>query len=273
MRGGPQYDYLIGKYLGSGGFAIVREVICKEGETLQKYAMKIIRKSDNQRRMKMVQNEINIMQTVCNEYIIRLHKTFVTNNYIYLVMEYVRGGDLFKRVTSGSLSAAQCKIIAKEILLGIQYLNSKSIIHRDIKPENILFVNNEDIQIKITDFGLSRRLDSDMRTATTICGSDLYIPPEIINKMYSNIPYDASRVDVWSAGVVFFIMNCGYAPFQIHGGQFIESIRRGIIEYGDDWKDRDPWLIDLISKMLVVDVSKRISVSDCLKHPYFLFDD
>ncbi|EDR24160.1 calcium-dependent protein kinase, putative [Entamoeba dispar SAW760] len=266
QNGGPQYDYEIGNYLGSGGFSIVRDAFSRESHKL--YAIKII-KNSSVKRTTMFQNEINIMQLLEHPNIIKLEKVYITNEHIFLIMERLNGGDLYERIINNTFSQEHSKVVIYQILSALKYIKAHNIIHRDIKPENILFVNKLDYFIKITDFGLSRRIDTTSHLASTVCGSDLFIAPEILKKLYNGTPYDGSKVDVWSSGVLLFVMVCGYPPFSRINNQYTESILKGEIIFKEDWNNRDPILIDLIKRMLVVDVNQRINIENCLLHPFF----
>ncbi|KAL7712483.1 non-specific serine/threonine protein kinase [Entamoeba marina] len=265
-RSGPQCDYYIGKYLGSGGFAIVREVIEKQSK--KRFAMKII-SINSTKKVSMIQNEINVMQCLDHENIIKLFKVYITDCYIYLILEHLNGGALFHNVDDKSMTTERKKSIAKQILEAISYLKQHQIIHRDVKPENILFDSPKKDKIKLTDFGLSRKINEEMFTASTLCGSELFIAPEIIEKNSLGETYDCSKVDVWSTGVILFILTCGYSPFETIDGCY--SVKRfgEPIHFKKDWEYYDPLLKDLINHMLDVSIDERYSVEQCLSHPYF----
>ncbi|KAL7719292.1 non-specific serine/threonine protein kinase [Entamoeba marina] len=265
-RFGPQCDYEIGKYLGHGGFARVREVI--EKGTNNKFAMKIINIRATKKRS-MIQNEINVMQCLDHENIIKLFKVYVTDFYIYLVLEHLQGGDLFDYIIDNEVTLETSKLLVKQILQALLYLKEHHIIHRDIKPENILFDSNKKEIIKLTDFGLSRKIDEDKFLASTLCGSDLFMAPEIVEKYLLGKPYNCSKVDVWSTGVILFVMTCGYTPFLKKKGRYAESICKDPINFKGDWVERGDEIRDLIIHMLEKDVERRYSVEQCLQHRFF----
>ena len=170
---------------------------------------------------------------------------------------------MLSRINNKQIHPNDLPCICYQILRALEYLNLHNIIHRDLKPENILFVAPNDLRLKVTDFGLSRKIDARSHMATTICGTSLYVAPEVT----SGSPYDASRIDVWSAGVVFFVTACGYIPVpEVNHEKLTNYDRR--VQFHSDWSARDQRLVDLIRCMLVVDVNKRYTVGQCLVHPF-----
>ncbi|GAB1220378.1 hypothetical protein ENUP19_0052G0061 [Entamoeba nuttalli] len=271
IEGGPQNKYDIGRYLGSGNFARVREVIEKDNK--QKYAIKII---DRQKMKeigeneKVVLNEYSIMKKLHHINIIQLHDVFLTQEYFYLVFELVDGGDLFKlTLNKGCLNEKECRIVIKQIFYGIKYLHQNKIIHRDIKLENILLTSNG--IIKITDFGLSK--DTKKSIAETICGTPMYVSPELLSGQNYN-----EKTDIWSAGVVLYTIACGFQPFRSEnetedgkGGnrELFDLILNGYYQFiSPYWDNISLELKDLISHMLIVNPKQRYDIEECLSHPF-----
>jgi len=201
-----------------------------------------------------------------NPYIIKLYDIFDTPNSLYLVMELVTGGELFDRIVEREqYSEANAKEVMKQLLIAIEYFHSLGIVHRDLKPENLLLENeSDDTNIKVTDFGLGRFSDLLMHTA---CGTAGYVAPEIL----SCKGYD-KEVDMWSAGVILYILLSGYPPFfDDHEPRLFESIMKADYEFHPQyWDHISKEAKDLVSKLLVVNPHKRLSATEALQHPWFL---
>ena len=153
----------------------------------------------------------------------------------------------------------------RELLSGVAYLHDHNIIHRDIKLENILVT--DDGHVKITDFGLSKRISTD-QFAGTFCGTLHYCSPEVLNKH----PYN-TKTDIWSCGVVFYILVCGFNPFfwENRGNTAaFQAVRNGYVSFPPQyWAHVDPLIVDLIRCMLTVAPARRPSAHECLQHEFF----
>ncbi|KAL7712484.1 non-specific serine/threonine protein kinase [Entamoeba marina] len=234
--------------------------------------MKVIKISAiiDEKTVKMIRNEVLCLKDIQHQNIVKLYGVFQTNNFMYLIMDYVAEGELKNAINNKELSENDCKIIIRQVLDALYCLKQHRIIHRDLKPENILFRNKQDKTIVLTDFNLSRFLDDGNNTlATTICGSPMYVAPEVINNKKG---YDAQKVDVWSCGVLLYYMVCGYSPFVEFKGDYLQSISEGRYRFGDDWYYRNPLLKDLVEHMLVKNIEERYSIEECIRHPLFRND-
>ncbi|ELP91847.1 serine/threonine protein kinase Chk2, putative [Entamoeba invadens IP1] len=269
-QGGPQNAYEVGKFCGVGNFAMVRQV--RNIQENQLYAMKVIDLKKAQlvsSRPNAVFDECTILNQLKHENIVALKTTYQTEKYLYMILELASGGELFQQIIAEtSFSEEKCRIIMKQMFSALGYLHSHNIVHRDLKPENILCVTKGGDQIKITDFGLSRII-TQTSLAKTMCGTPLYVAPEIL----SGQPYNGSKVDVWSAGVILFVMVCGYPPFSDgdDGGnrQLFDCICHQRYEFDPAyWGNKSPEVKDLIRHMLVVDIEKRYSIDQCVSHPF-----
>lgn len=172
---------------------------------------------DNLKMVKTITNEFEILKKLTHENIIVLHETYYDkeNKNIFLVLEYYSLGDLSKFLNNKSLKESYTKKYMKQLSNGLEYLYNNDIIHRDLKPQNILVSNN--YVLKITDFGFARYIDNDI-IIKTICGSPMYMAPEIIKyKKYNNTS------DLWSVGIIMYEMLFGVTPFK--SSNFIELIR------------------------------------------------
>lgn len=177
----------------------------------------------------------------------------------------MKGGDLFDRVAEKPLTEAEAKDVIQSILSGIQYLHSNNIVHRDLKPENIMMVSTGSTDIKITDFGLSRIVD-EKGEMSTLCGTPQYMAPEILLRMkYS------SKADVWSIGVIAYVILSGRHPFNGPKiNDILKKIQAGPLDFSHPvWAGVSPLAKDLIQCILVVDPERRPSVDEVLRHKWF----
>lgn len=259
--------YELGRTLGDGNFAIVR--MSKMKATGVEYAMKVIDKPKLKGKEHMVENEIEIMKDCNHPNIVKLYEEYETPDKIYLVMELVKGGDLFDAITQsvkfGEVDAAH---MVKDLCSALFYLHSRVIVHRDLKPENLLVHRNKDmtISLKLADFGLAM----DVREAIyTVCGTPTYVAPEIL----SEIGYGL-EVDMWAVGVISYILLCGFPPFRSpdrNQTELFEFIKAGEYEFlSPYWDNISSSAKDLIEHLLVVDKKKRYTAIDVLCHPWIL---
>jgi len=256
--------------LGRGAFSIV--YLGLHRATQKNYAIKVINKQDlgkdYEKNLKM---EVDILKKVDHPNIIALKELFDTPDKLYLVMELVTGGELFdKIVEKGSYSEKDASSLVRKIVSAVEYLHNQGIVHRDLKPENLLLKNkNDDLEVAIADFGLSKIMGASVAMQTA-CGTPSYVAPEVLNAA----GYD-KEVDMWSVGVITYILLCGFPPFY---GDTVPEIFEQIMEANYDFPE-DYWgniskdAKDFIGKLLVVDVSKRLSAPDALKHPWLTKTD
>jgi len=251
------YDF--GDELGRGGFSIVKKAIKKE--TGDVFAVKIIEKNQSEEELQLLQREIDIMQKLDHKNIISLEEVYDEKDTIYLVMELVQGGELFDQIVSrGTYSEADAAHIVRQILEAVDYMHGNGIAHRDLKPENLLCSGDENNTIKVTDFGLSKDFGS--ASLRTSCGTPDYVAPEVLRGQ----PYDNS-VDIWSIGVITYILLCGFPPFYGNTDQQIfEKILKADYDFpSPDWDQITPEAKDFIKKILIHDPSKRPSAPECIE--------
>lgn len=213
--------------------------------------------------------EIDILAQCDHPNVMFLKEYFEESNKIYLITELLTGGELLDAVLEkGNYAERDAKACMKQLLRGIEYLHSRNIAHRDLKLENLLLCKKGDIsKIKIVDFGLAKRaVESHLET---ICGTPQYVAPEVIQGVPGN-KYDP-KVDMWSAGVIMFILLGGYPPFyDEHEPRLFQKIRRGLFSFDDPvWNDVSATAKDLIRKLLVVDPSGRLTATQALAHEWF----
>jgi len=262
------------KSLGEGTFSRVKEGIYNETQT--PVAIKIINKEVGSVLLKpeMLFNEVKILKKMENPYIIKLFDIFETDRELFLVMELVTGGQLFERIAEREqYSECNAKEVMRQLCTAIEYFHSLGIVHRDLKPENLLLLNSSDTNIKVTDFGLSRIFDTlnttDQQMMTTVCGTPIYVAPEILE---SN-GYD-KEVDMWSAGVILYVLLSGYPPFYSENEpELYEIILSGdYFFHSPYWDGISREAKDLIAHLLARDPKKRLSASEVLQHNWFKSD-
>jgi len=255
--------------LGRGNFSEVHLGVSKE--TNVRVAIKIIQKMGSKDKPEMLNNEVNILKKMEHPYIIKLFDIFDTETILYLVMELVTGGELFDRIVEREqYSEENAKQVMRQLLSAIEYFHSLGIVHRDLKPENLLLENEtDDTNIKVTDFGLSRIYSHDM-IMQTACGTPGYVAPEVLECR----GYD-KEVDMWSAGVILYILLCGYPPFYSEKEpELFESIMQANysfhIPYWDHISDEAK---DLICHLLVVNPKERYTATEAIQHQWFEVDN
>ena len=256
-------DFTIVKELGSGSFGRVYLVTHKK--TKANYAIKAIDKRNkaNIEEKPYFRREVEVMYKIHHPNVIKLYSHFEDNNFCYFIMEYIAKGNMFGLIPTDKkkrISTQLVAILIKDIISAVYFLHNMSppIIHRDIKPENVLLADN--FVAKLTDFGWSNYIQEDQKR-TTVCGTPIYLAPEIIKEQGHD-----ERVDIWCIGVLLFELTTGTVPFP---GNDIESLENNILKLRIQWpKEINVDAKNLISKILKLDPNARISLSDMLKHPF-----
>jgi len=254
-------QFILGKNLGIGAFGKVKLAI--HAVTGHKVAVKILNKGKIKQlgMEEKVQREINILHLCTHPHIIRLYEVIDTPTDIFLVNEYVSGGELFDYIVSkGRLSADEARNFFHQIVSGVEYCHFQKIVHRDLKPENLLL--DAKLNIKIADFGLSNVMrDGDF--LRTSCGSPNYAAPEVI----SGHLYAGPEVDVWSCGVILYALLCGSLPFDDESiPSLFKKIKSGMYSLP---MHLSQLARNLIPRMLEVDPMKRITIPEIRLHPWF----
>eukprot|EP00727_Mastigamoeba_balamuthi_P002217 m51a1_g11993 putative calcium calmodulin-dependent protein kinase type 1 (1303) ;mRNA; r:903830-910222 len=251
------------RVIGGGREARVMEAISKQ--TGERVAVKMLDKRSTRR---ITTSEAEILRVVRHPNIITLYDVFDTQHEVYLVMELAEGGELFQKLCArGSYCERDASHYMKQILEALAYLHSYNICHRDLKPENLLLDKTEKI-IKLSDFGMSRILSPDY-LLTTPCGTPGYIAPEVINMDLHGEGY-TEKSDLWSAGVILYIMLSATPPFwDDHMPSLFSKISK--CEYSfpaEPWNMISKEAKDLIQHLLCVDYHKRYSAAQALQHPW-----
>nr|ALE20551.1 AMPK [Leptinotarsa decemlineata] len=253
--------YILGKTLGVGTFGKV-----KMGEhqlTKHKVAVKIL----NRQKIKSldvvgkIRREIQNLKLFRHPHIIKLYQVISTPTDIFMIMEYVSGGELFDYIVKhGKLHEHEARRFFQQIISGVDYCHRHMIVHRDLKPENLLLDHN--MHVKIADFGLSNMM-MDGEFLRTSCGSPNYAAPEVISgKLYAG-----PEVDIWSCGVILYALLCGTLPFDDeHVPTLFRKIKAGIFPIPEYLNKQ---VVNLLCQMLQIDPMKRASIDDIKKHDWF----
>eukprot|EP00891_Asterochloris_glomerata_P001387 jgi/Astpho2/1387/Aster-06242 len=255
-------NYRLGKTLGIGSFGKVK--VAEHVLTKHKVAIKILnrRKIRQMDMEEKVRREIKILRLFMHPHIIRLYEVIETPTDIYVVMEYVKAGELFDYIVEkGRLLEEEARTFFQQIISGVEYCHRNMVVHRDLKPENLLLDSRNNV--KIADFGLSNVM-RDGHFLKTSCGSPNYAAPEVI----SGKLYGGPEVDVWSCGVILYALLCGSLPFDDENiPNLFKKIKNGIYNLPSHLS---PGARDLIPRMLLVDPLKRITIPEIRQHPWFM---
>ncbi|XP_077238079.1 CBL-interacting serine/threonine-protein kinase 5-like [Tasmannia lanceolata] len=255
--------YEMGRLLGQGTFAkVYYGKNLRSGESV---AIKVINKDHVKKDclIDQIKREISVMRLVRHPNVVELKEVMATKSKIFFIMEYVRGGELFAKVAKGKIKEDQARKYFQQLISAVDFCHSRGVSHRDLKPENLLLDENEDL--KISDFGLSA-LPEQLRhdgLLHTQCGTPAYVAPEVLRKK----GYDGAKADIWSCGVILFVLLAGFLPFQADN---IMHMYRKVFKAEFEFP---PWFSTetrrLISKLLVADPEKRISIASIMEIPWF----
>lgn len=261
--------YELGRLLGQGTFAKVH--YARNLKTGQTVAIKIIDKEKVLRvgLVDQIKREISVMRLVKHPNIVQLYEVMASKTKIYFVMEYVKGGELFNKVALGRLKEDVALKYFQQLISAVDYCHSRGVYHRDLKPENLLLDDNGNL--KVSDFGLSALAESKRQDGLlhTTCGTPAYVAPEVINRK----GYDGAKADIWSCGVILFVLFASYLPF--HDSNLMELYRK----IGKGEFKCPSWFPSEVRKLLyrILDPhpSTRISIAKIMENPWFRkgFDD
>lgn len=258
-------DYKLGKELGRGAYATVRLAI--ETSTKQEVAVKcVVKKKLTREDEEALKVEVAVLQELRHPGVVALLGYYEEPKNHYLVLELMSGGELFTRIVENDhYSEGDAQRLVKTVAEVLEYCHGKDVAHRDLKPENILLKDRSSAAVmKIADFGFARHVNEGCRTA---CGTPGYVAPEVISgKIYDY------QCDVWSLGVLMYILLCGYPPFYAKNRKdLFRLIRKAKYSCeGPGWELVSGSAKDLISKMLVVDSKSRLTASQVVSHPWVL---
>lgn len=256
--------YEMGRVLGKGTFSKVyygREL--SSGESV---AIKVIDKEKIRREaglMEQIQREIAVMRLVRHPNVVELREVMATRSRIFFVMEFVRGGELFARVSRGRLPEDQARRYFHQLISAVDFCHSRCVSHRDLKPENLLLDDRGNL--KVSDFGLSAVSDQIRQDGLfhTFCGTPAYVAPEVLARK----GYDAAKADIWSSGVILFVLMAGYLPFHDHNLMAMyRKIHKGEFRC-PRWFSAD--LVHLLSRLLDSNPATRITIPEIMDNRWF----
>lgn len=213
----------------------------------------------------MIKNEINIMKVVDHPNIVKLYEFFEDDENFYIIQEFCSGGQLFEAILKKkTFSENEAADIMTQLLSAIAHCHQRKIVHRDVKPENLLIdkmdhVDQEKLIVKVIDFGISTHFTPDQKLTLSI-GTPYYVAPEVIEGQYNE------KCDVWSCGVILYILLCGYPPFYGRDANSIyNKILKGEFSFNSkEWSSVSKAAKDLIKKMLQKLPTNRVSASEAL---------
>ena len=266
----PTKKYKVMQKLGDGAYGTV--YLATNLMTKQKVAMKKIDKvKDNEIDDMEIKNEIDILRKLDHPNIVKIIEFYSASKAYYIITDYCSCGELYNQIKF-QYNEYQLSVLFYQVFSGLYYLHSKNIVHRDLKLENILIsemeldkkTNKKYFWIKIIDFGTAKIFEKN-KNEKTVIGSSYYIAPEVLQKNYNE------KCDTWSAGVILYMLIVGRAPFDgKNDDEIIDNIKKG--KFNDKHKkllNASSEVQDLVKNLLKVNVKKRFSASDALKHPWF----
>ncbi|XP_050368678.1 CBL-interacting serine/threonine-protein kinase 11 [Argentina anserina] len=255
--------YELGKLLGCGAFAKVYHA--RNVFTGQSVAVKVINKKklNGTTLVSNVKREISIMRRLRHPNIVKLYEVMASKTKIYFILEFVKGGELFTRVSKGRFTEALSRKYFQQLIAAVGYCHSRGVYHRDLKPENLLV--DENGNLKVSDFGLSAvtgQIQPD-GLLHTLCGTPAYVAPEILTKK----GYDGAKVDMWSCGVILYVLNAGFLPFNDPNLMTMyKKIYKGEFRC-PKWFSPD--LKRFLGRVLDTNPMTRITVNEVLNDPWF----
>ncbi|GLU13821.1 hypothetical protein SLE2022_304310 [Rubroshorea leprosula] len=255
--------YEIGKLLGHGTFAKVYHA--RNVKTGDSVAIKVL---DKEKILKgglvaHIKREVAILRRVRHPNIVQLFEVMATKSKIYFVMEYVRGGELFNKVAKGRLREDVARKYFQQLISAVAFCHARGVYHRDLKPENLLL--DENGNLKVSDFGLSAVSDQIRQDGLfhTFCGTPAYVAPEVLARK----GYDAAKVDIWSCGVILFVLMAGYLPFNDRNVMAMyKKIYKGEFRC-PRWFS--PELIKLLTRLLDTNPDTRITIPEIMENMWF----
>lgn len=269
MSGRVVGQYMLTGLIGNGAFASVWE--CQNLHSMEMFACKIIKVKDclQDDVWPHFRNELEIQCKINHPCVNQLKDVMIDEENVYIVMELCMGGDLNEIIEEGEegLPEEDAKMYFYQIMSALAYIHDLHVAHRDIKLENILVTAGN--RIRLIDFGLCKQAGENDCMKTT-CGTLLYAAPEILNE----VPYNGMKVDIWSAGIVLYVMVAGHFPWMVDGSlsgkQQMQETTKQILSGEIDMPDGISFeLTNLISEMLEIDPELRPTAKQILEHQWF----
>jgi calcium-dependent protein kinase len=210
--------------------------------------------------------EVSLLHTLKHNNIVKVFEAFQNNDCFFVPLEFCQGGSLWSKLKGfGAFSEEDTALIMRQIFNALDYIHERKIVHRDVKAENVLFCNSEGLEIKIADFGNACKLDKNGKAKGSF-GTIYYMAPEVFSGPYNE------KVDLWSAGILMFILLTGRAPYK---GKTQGEIQKAILHQAFSIKKheklfKNPELVNLFSKLLKINPAERITAKEALKHPWIV---
>ena len=257
-------QYKMGEAIGYGGLSTTRK--CYHKMTNETRAVKVTKKEDLEYgERERLYKEIEILKELDHPSICRVIDIFEDQKKFYFVQEYLSGGGIFDSLVQNvGFNEKSAAVIIRQVLSAVAYLHSKNISHRDIKPENIMFESNDSLNVKLLDFGNSRKMGVN-HAMTGVYGTAYYVAPEVLTGNYDE------RCDIWSVGVILYFLLSGMPPFNGNNDQdVLEAVKTGeYILSGGVWDEVSDSAKQLVTFMLAKDPNQRISAAEAINHPWF----
>jgi len=267
----PENDYEFGEELGKGAYGTV--VKAKQIRDGKFYAIKMVQRKDMKPEDEQdLDLEVEILRTLKHKYVMTLIDYYKLPECHYIVTELLEGGELFDRIAQKTTyTEKEAKDVMYIFFTAMAYVHEQGIVHRDLKPENLLLLSkSDDLHLKIADFGLAGQIKGSNGVLYGVAGTPLYMAPEMVSKKPYSYP-----ADVWSMGVICFILLGGYPPFNADSiGKLITVIKKA--DYSFDhrfWGGISKDAKDLIASMLALNPSKRITIKEALEHKWIRTSD
>jgi serine/threonine protein kinase len=263
VRVGP---YELGATLGRGNYGLVKLAVHRE--TGEQYAVKIVKKEVLEEETTGnvdIKREISIMKALDHPNIVALNDVLYSPKRVFMVMELVRGGELFESIVkNGRQDEETTRRYFHQLIDAVHYCHHRGVYHRDLKPENLLL--GEHGELKITDFGFSAMKDYGAHLLRTNCGSPHYCAPEVWNGTQDG--YDGRKNDAWSCGIILYVMLTGKQPFYDDDDDaLLDKVNAGVVEYPSFLSTGARQLIE---HLLEKNPKKRFSLSKVKRHPWFM---
>jgi len=257
--------YDVHEQIGKGGYAVVYLAVDKK--TKEHVAVKVLDKAKlSPKGTDQVKDEVDILHKLDHPNLLKIIDTAEDDKSFYIITELCDGGELFDRIVEREFYAEKdAQQVLRALASALHYCHSKKIIHRDLKPENILLsTKGEDAVIKVADFGFAKQLEEEATSSTTL-GTPQYLSPEVIERK----PYDYA-IDMWSYGVIAFILLSGYPPFHDENAvEMCKKIKTATFAFDAPyWDNISDAAKDLIKRCLTLDPKKRITAAEAMVHPF-----
>lgn len=261
-------NFTFGRTLGAGSFGLVR--YARDNTTGECVAVKIILKKALKGKERLVIDELELLQQLHHPHIVGFRDWFESRDKFYIVTQLATGGELLERIVQqGCFTEHDALVVTLQILKAIAYLHDQNIVHRDVKPENIMYMDPlPNSNVVLVDFGIAKKLQGPDDVLTSSAGSFGYAAPEVVQNLQHGKP-----CDIWSLGVVTYIILCGYPPFHAEDvNDFIAEVRHNnaVVFHTNYWKVISKDARRFIIKALQYDPAKRVTAQELLEDPWLV---